>query len=313
MFSNKLFWLSMAFLLLVHDGVQTEECCTEKMVGDVSYSLLSEDFNGPLPPQCLNDCVYTKTGMLSPKFCFARGDLQTECSSEIFAETQSSGCITEVNYDYIGNDLCAAVISSGTQDCANKCKQCLGCLFWTYRKSDGSCFTKSTKTGRKKKAGFVSGNVACANGADIEAPPAYADQYRGCCSWKNITGSMDQDGFYIVSDPREDSPDDCQGGCTYTKVDKDLKQYCLPAISTDDAVAECDSCNECKETDLIGSSGCGEFAGKILGFLATCTARCIFSFDVGCIVGCITDLLVDAGLPAAAIDCVCQVIPGNLC
>ena len=67
------------------------------------------------------------------------------------------------------------------------------------------------------------------------------------------------------------------------------------------------------ETDLIGSSGCGEFAGKILGFLATCTARCIFSFDVGCIVGCITDLLVDAGLPAAAIDCVCQVIPGNLC
>ena len=54
---------------------QAEECCTEKMVGDVSYSLLSEDFNGSLPSQCLNGCVYTKTGKLSPKFCFAREEV----------------------------------------------------------------------------------------------------------------------------------------------------------------------------------------------------------------------------------------------
>jgi len=104
MFSNKMFWLSTALLLLVHDRVQAGhirempnakdsrvrqrtsaqavECCTEKTVGGVSYSLLPEGFNGSLPRQCLNSCVYTKTGMTSPNFCFARGDLPTECLSE---------------------------------------------------------------------------------------------------------------------------------------------------------------------------------------------------------------------------------------
>merc|ERR1711962_461982 len=54
--------------------------CQEKTVGGVSYSLLPEAFHGSLPHQCLSSCVYTKTGMLSsPKFCFARGDLATEC------------------------------------------------------------------------------------------------------------------------------------------------------------------------------------------------------------------------------------------
>merc|ERR1712212_167820 len=88
MFSNKMLWLGCALLLIgvqaqihqMNGHAQAAQCCQEKTVGGVSYSLLPEAFHGSLPHQCLTSCVYTKTGMLSsPKFCFARGDLATEC------------------------------------------------------------------------------------------------------------------------------------------------------------------------------------------------------------------------------------------
>merc|ERR1712212_528709 len=60
-------------------GTPVEECCAEKMVGSVSYTLAEAPFRGAIPHQCLNDCVYTVTGTSSPKFCFQRGDLPTEC------------------------------------------------------------------------------------------------------------------------------------------------------------------------------------------------------------------------------------------
>jgi len=60
-------------------GPPVEECCAEKMVGSVSYTLAEAPFRGAIPHQCLNDCVYTVTGTSSPKFCFQRGDLPTEC------------------------------------------------------------------------------------------------------------------------------------------------------------------------------------------------------------------------------------------
>merc|ERR1711973_383742 len=92
MFSKKIFFLGSALLLIgvqaqshQMDGhAQASECCQEKTVGGVSYSLLPEAFHGSLPHQCLTSCVYTKTGMLSsPKFCFARGDLATECRDPV--------------------------------------------------------------------------------------------------------------------------------------------------------------------------------------------------------------------------------------
>jgi len=317
MFSKKIFWVGSALLLIgvqadfhqMDANAQAAECCQEKMVGGVSYSLLPEAFDRSLPHQCLTSCVYTKTGMSSPKFCFARGDLATECRDPP-PPTEATGCNIEVNIDYFGNDVAPPVRSTGMQDCANICSDTLGCLFWTYRKSDGTCHTKYSKAGRKSEDNAISGNLACANTPGTQVMSTYADQYRGCCSWKNITGSTGKNGFYIISAPHENVTDPCSDGCTYTEI-QDQNQYCLPASSADDS--ECNSCNQCAETDLIGSSGCGQFAGKILGFLATCTVRCITSFDVGCIVGCITDGLVDSGLPGAAIDCVCQVIPGNLC
>merc|ERR1712055_31754 len=92
MFLSNLPWLGKAFLLTTtiavvksqHDMPMPpmEECCTEKMVGSVSYTLLDGAFHGAIPHQCLNDCVYTVTGTSSPKFCFQRGDLPTECLSD---------------------------------------------------------------------------------------------------------------------------------------------------------------------------------------------------------------------------------------
>merc|ERR1711973_538822 len=92
MLSKKIFWLGSALLLIgvqaqdhpMMEHAQAAECCQEKTVGGVSYSLLPEAFHGSLPHECLTSCVYTKTGVLSsPKFCFARGDLATECRDPV--------------------------------------------------------------------------------------------------------------------------------------------------------------------------------------------------------------------------------------
>merc|ERR1712172_155486 len=58
-----------------------EECCAQKVVGNVFYTLFHDVFHGSIPQQCLNNCIYTKTGTSSPKYCFEKGDLQTECLS----------------------------------------------------------------------------------------------------------------------------------------------------------------------------------------------------------------------------------------
>ena len=69
--------LGNAFLLLTIAMVESEsppmECCTQKIVGDDHYTLWHDLFHRSLPYECLNDCVYTKTGTSSPKFCFVRG------------------------------------------------------------------------------------------------------------------------------------------------------------------------------------------------------------------------------------------------
>merc|ERR1712181_116415 len=79
--------LGKAFLLLTGMAkVKYEppmmECCTEQMVGGISYTLWHDLFHRSLPQECLNDCVYTRTNTSSPKFCFMQGDLPTECLSD---------------------------------------------------------------------------------------------------------------------------------------------------------------------------------------------------------------------------------------
>merc|ERR1719430_2703607 len=87
-------FLTTALLLLLARSLVVEisaqdECCPRKMVGSVSYTLLpasntslpAATSHRELPHQCLNDCVYTVSGTSSPKFCFAPGDLPTQCLS----------------------------------------------------------------------------------------------------------------------------------------------------------------------------------------------------------------------------------------
>merc|ERR1719500_2432660 len=77
--------LATVLLLLIGAVVEAQdlpsECCTKKMVGNVSYTLLSDTFNGEFPSQCLNGCVYTVSGTSSPMFCFKKGALPSECIS----------------------------------------------------------------------------------------------------------------------------------------------------------------------------------------------------------------------------------------
>jgi len=91
MFPNNLI---SAFLILTVSGVesQAEECCLEKLVGATSYTLLPDVLHSSeLPGGCHNNCVYTVTGTSTPKFCFGRGDLPTECSAiHSLAEVLSS-------------------------------------------------------------------------------------------------------------------------------------------------------------------------------------------------------------------------------
>ena len=95
--------------------------------------------------------------MPSNNFCHPVVPLGIFCNN-IFAD-----CKVEVNVDYYGNDVAPPVRSTGTQDCACICGSTLGCFFWSYRKSDGTCWTKSSKAGRMSNDDRISGNLACCN------------------------------------------------------------------------------------------------------------------------------------------------------
>ena len=74
--------LAAIFLLITIDVVESNECCKEKRVGSVSYTLLEHDGLHPhreLPGECLNNCIYTFAGSSSPKFCFQKGFPGFQC------------------------------------------------------------------------------------------------------------------------------------------------------------------------------------------------------------------------------------------
>ena len=105
--SQKMFLtkLGNAFFLLTIAMVESEspsyECCTEKMVGGVSYTLFHDVFHGPISHQCLNDCVYTRTGTSSPKFCFGRGWRIGCCMSLVFVSYSCCICALLISYLYV--------------------------------------------------------------------------------------------------------------------------------------------------------------------------------------------------------------------
>merc|ERR1711934_677203 len=286
-------------------------CCKEKLVsgsGSKSglYYLDTEASVEIFPDSCKDECLYVKEsgpGM----FCFKPSSMYTvQCKDTgTTIDIPGAGCRVEGNIAYNGSDIDSKPVT-GVQACADFCFNTVGALYWTFHKDTSFCNVKSSIGNRISDPNAVSGNKACGK----------SDQFKGCCSWRNITGSAEKDGFYILSESGNDVTDQCMDGCAYTKVDENQEQHCLPATSMDDVLTECNSCNECTGTELATNivGGCAEFAGKILELLAICTAECLLEFwNPGCIVGCIADKLRDAGLPAAAIDCICQVIPANLC
>jgi len=225
---------------------------------------------------------------------------------EGYGALEFSGCNIEVNIDYVGNDVVPPVKSTGTLDCACICKQTLGCYFWSYRKSDGTCWSKYSKAGRKPNNDRISGNLACCNTPEVM--PSYADRYRGCCSWRNITGSTGNDGFYIISAPHENVTDPCSDGCTYTKI-QDQTQHCLSASSAGDS--ECNSCNQCTGTDLTKLANvdetCKQAASQILAFVRACAFQCYQGAD-SCL-NCVEGKLLEAGIIIPNIFlCLCSVI-----
>ena len=75
MFLTNPYQLGAVLLLLTRAMVEAQdlECCPEKRVGSITYTLLSGTFDGELPRQCLKSCVYTVSDTSSPMFCFAKG------------------------------------------------------------------------------------------------------------------------------------------------------------------------------------------------------------------------------------------------
>jgi len=74
---------ALLLYLIVGSLALQDHCCITKKVGGVTYFLLpSGAFNGEVPAQCLNDCIYSLYAdprVSYRKFCFAAGDLPTEC------------------------------------------------------------------------------------------------------------------------------------------------------------------------------------------------------------------------------------------
>ena len=71
--------LAASFLFAAAVEARAEkECCAEKKVGSVDYTLWVGAFQGQIPDSCLNNCVYTITGTENPKFCFKTGSV-TNC------------------------------------------------------------------------------------------------------------------------------------------------------------------------------------------------------------------------------------------
>merc|ERR1711971_778218 len=80
--------IAVFLLLLLSIALEVEgnDCCEEKKVGSISYTL-HQPYSPSLPDQCLDNCVYPILGLSTPKYCFQQGDLLTECLSDTTTTT----------------------------------------------------------------------------------------------------------------------------------------------------------------------------------------------------------------------------------
>jgi len=65
-----------------------EPCCSRKTVGDLSYTLVnSEDTSIASRYGCISNCVYQQDDLPGSLFCFAVGDLPTNCTGAVSVPT----------------------------------------------------------------------------------------------------------------------------------------------------------------------------------------------------------------------------------
>merc|ERR1711936_123990 len=55
-------------------------CCTNKLVGDIHYTLIEESPEIAEPLQCLDSCIYERQDSPGTKYCFTSGSLPTFCT-----------------------------------------------------------------------------------------------------------------------------------------------------------------------------------------------------------------------------------------
>ena len=78
------------------------------------------------------------------------------------------GCLIEKKIDYFGNDLEYFTHVLSKEACSKRAAEVEKAKFWTYHLKSKTCYTKTSKEGKKAHPNVVSGNVECANGQEGE-------------------------------------------------------------------------------------------------------------------------------------------------
>jgi len=80
---------SLLLVLLYSNSAAGQGCCKMKVVGGATYTLLGEEDTSAF--SCLDKCTYKKEGEADSKYCFAEGDLQTECKDTAGSPPATAG------------------------------------------------------------------------------------------------------------------------------------------------------------------------------------------------------------------------------
>jgi len=91
-----------------------EPCCSKKTVGDLSYTLVnSEDTSIASRYGCKSNCVYQQDDSPGALFCFAVGDLPTNCADAV--SVTASTTLTTTTKSAITTEEDAVLIVGGTE------------------------------------------------------------------------------------------------------------------------------------------------------------------------------------------------------
>ena len=87
--STKMFLICLSMLMQISTCMS--ECCTNKTVGSVDYTLTGVEDTSSYG--CLDTCVYTSV-QIGGKFCFSSGPDVTTCTASYVAESETQTEIT---------------------------------------------------------------------------------------------------------------------------------------------------------------------------------------------------------------------------